>query len=252
MSWFKDIGAWFGRTPQADQMQRGGKTRNSQNKEGLSQAKAVLAAEQAELAREVEGLLRAYNEKVESLAWRVRSLPPQASAAEVAHIREIQRELKLVVQRLDAAVKSRQELEKDLVDWRERESGSQRAEIIRSELRIRGLGEEMPADLPGIGVDYRPLSQCGPFARKIGDLDDGREDWNEEDLLFLDEEQLVAAIRDATREAERWHAIPEEELDEDALAQVHHVRELNALLKRLDRQRGVERDRIDIAISTRE
>jgi len=227
----------------------------------LSQAKVVLAAEQAELARELEKLFQAYDEKVIDLASRVRSLPPDASRAEVDNIREIQRELQLVVRRLESAVKSRQELEKELVQWREREGGKtrerevarRRAEIIRSELALRDETEGWPVRLSPVGVDYRPLSKCGPFVQRMGEAEQAGDssEMLADDMTFMDEDQLVMAIREATHEAERWHAIPVEDHDEEALLQVHHVRELNALLKQLDRQRGVHRDRIEIAINPR-
>ena len=259
MSWFDALAKLTGRPS------RGGRSSEARNNsisdmDGLSQAKAVLALEQAELAKQVEELISAYNEKVESLAWRLRTLPADVSAAELADIREAQRGLKSVLHRLEAAVKSRQELESEIVRWQgrsaggtqDREEARRRSEIIRSELMLRGETDGIPLTFQTVGVDFRPVAKCGPVISKTPDESADLSDQGIEALPRMDEAQLVEAIRAATREAERWHAVPEEDWNEEALSQVHLVRELHALLKRLDKQKGVERDRIEIAINPRD
>lgn len=71
-----------------------------------------------------------------------------------------------------------------------------------------------------------------------------------EDIVFpqLHFEGLLRAIRDATHEAERWHALPLSEHNEDTLDQVQHLKELHSVLKRFDRENGIRRDRIQLAI----
>jgi len=72
-----------------------------------------------------------------------------------------------------------------------------------------------------------------------------------EPITMPEVEYLLQAIREATRETERWHGVPESSWDEEALIQVHHLRDLHALLKRLDRERGVSRDRLELAVAPR-
>ncbi|GEM_PF-5711305 len=71
-------------------------------------------------------------------------------------------------------------------------------------------------------------------------------------LPVIDPTLLLRAIREATREAERWHALPQVEHGEDALEQVRQLRELHASLKRLDREQGIERARLTLAVRMRD
>lgn len=195
---------------------------------------------------------------------RVRDLRPDAAEEEVARLRDVQKDLQMVVRRLDAAIKSRQELEQELSSWRnrgqDREQVRHRAEIIRSELAVRGLGvAENAEDIQPIQIEdfvkNRPKISILAGAEKEAELMPVYAEVEEEQIEPLhvpDVEHLLAAIREATREAERWHAIPVEDHDEEALLQVRHVKELNGVLKRLDRERGISRDRIEMAICPRE
>ncbi len=78
------------------------------------------------------------------------------------------------------------------------------------------------------------------------------DDAQRETGLCLEAGLLLPAIRDATREAERWHAIPQTAQVEEALEQVRQLRELHASLKLLDRQLGVRRDRLALAMRMRD
>ena len=61
-----------------------------------------------------------------------------------------------------------------------------------------------------------------------------------------DEASLIAAIRDAVRETNRWHALDLSQHTQDAVDQVRQMQQLHAILKRLDRQQGIRRDRSDL------
>lgn len=156
-----------------------------------------------------------------------------------------------------------------------------RSEILRSELAVRGVSRELPekllssllqsqSRLTNMSSEAREMSPNAsietndPYelSEQIEELVSHVPEVGEDQVATGDEEssigyevdatQLIAAIREATREAERWHAIPSTEHDDDALVQVRHVRELHALLKRLDREAEVQRDRLALAISARE
>lgn len=263
MSWLSQFIAWLSpaSNEKADNGTGVGLGKNIQER---SSAKSALAAEQAELAHEIERLFLAYDERVREVSMRVRDLRPDAAEEEIARLRDVQKDLQMVVRRLDAAIKSRQELEQELSSWRnrgqDREQVRRRAEIIRSELAVRGLGMvEDTEDIQPIQIEDfvkdRPKTNILAGAEKeIEAIPVYVEDEDEqvEPLHIPDVEHLLAAIREATREAERWHAIPVEDHDDEALLQVRHVKELNGLLKKLDRKQGISRDRIEMAICPRE
>jgi len=267
MSWLTQFWGWLNMPAVSRQGRPDGKL-NEPEKDGLSHAKAVLASEQAQLADELERLFQAYDEKVQDLALRVRDLPSDAAEAEIARLRTIQHELQSAVRRLEASAKSRQELEKELAYWqkrldgrpRDREKVRRQTEILRSEMAIREPEEDgrwsQPAASEG-RQDFRaPVtfvieSEPEAFREPSGnhpELESGMPEYDH----WPSAENLVAAIRDATREAERWHAIPVEDHDEEALIQIRHVKDLNAWLKRVDRRDGTTRDRLELAISPRE
>ena len=92
MSWLTQFWGWLN-TPAVSRQDRPDGKLNAPEKDGLSQAKAVLAAEQMQLADELERLFQAYDEKVQNLALRVRQLPAGAAEAEIRRLRAIQHEL---------------------------------------------------------------------------------------------------------------------------------------------------------------
>jgi len=268
MSWLTQFWGWLSMPAMGRQGRPDGAIGEPRN-DGLSHAKAVLAAEQMQLADELERLFMAYDEKVQDLALRVRDLPPAAAEAEIARLRTVQQELQSAVRRLEAAAKTQQELEKELAYWQKRLDGRpqdrdkarRQAEVLRSELAIRVPEEDVRLANPAV-----PEIETSARRPVMLSVETGRQPVPAEPIRNHPEldaevpdyghwpsaESLVLAIRDATREAERWHAIPVEDHDEEALIQVRHVKELNAWLKRVDRRDGTVRDRLELAISPRE
>jgi hypothetical protein len=271
MSLFTQLWGWLTEPAQNRQGLTDGAIEEAKNN-GPRNARAVLASEQAELALELERLFLAYDEKVEDLALRLKDLPANAAEAEIERLRAIQHELQAAVRRLEAAVKSRQELEHELSYWQKmqggerdsREKARRQTEIIRSELAIRNPEEENYAPLPTAEAYEMPTSgERMVLAAEAEDEDEDEANACEAEPAELmaelpdyahwpDAQNLVLAIREATREAERWHAIPVECHDQEALVQVRHVKDLNAWLKKVDRKNGVTRDRLELAISPRE
>lgn len=237
--------------------------------EDPARAKALLAADQMSLAQEIEETFQAYDERLEELASRTHRLSPKEVKREAKQIRQAQDALRRALRRVEVSAKTAKELERELSLWEERENDAQdlhadhpavRAEMIRSELAVRGekarpreepraVKVAVPAAPPVNAALWLTHDDIHPESTDI--WDGGMED-DTEPLPSPEAEHLLRAILEATREAERWHALPEEEHDEDALYQLHQVRELHAALKQLDREYGIRRDRMAYAVSPRE
>lgn len=246
----------------------------------------MLAADQSTLAREIEQTFEAYDMRLQELAQRVHQLTPAQFRREAEVIREAQDGLRRALRRVEMSAKTARELKRELSEWQDREDDSPlhadhpsfRSEIIASELRSRGVdvgaGSSRPSGMPvdairsveridlptdqGGGTPPLPVENAmlmlthdvATMPRRP--METFIEQEVHEPLTLPEVQHVLAAIREATREAERWHAIPSEDHDEDALVQVHHLRDLHALLKRLDREQGMNRDRLEMAVSQRQ
>ncbi len=157
--------------------------------------------------------------------------------------------IKLLLRRISASFKNTEELEREYELWYARigEDGDlyadhpkNRVEIIISELRTRGI-EIIQKQYPVVNVK-RPVMQ----KQEILSVNPFRAD--------PDTEHLINAIQEATHEAELWHSFYDENPASyrDAVEQVTHVRHLHAVLKKEDRRRGINRNRMDFAIRMNE
>lgn len=223
---------------------------------GSHSKKGKLARRQIDLAERLEELFSAYEERLEELSSCIRNLDDKCSESEAARIRGLQDAMRLAFLRLDAAARSAQELKRDLAYWQNRmdeAEARERIEILVSELALRG--EKMQSSTHAAAAP-KPQNRVEPVnvlqeAPCPVCTDQASDSLSGEPLFWPEEEHLLRAIREATREAERWHAIPNATHDEDALIQVHHVRDLNGILKTLDKQKGIRRDRLPLAVRIR-
>ncbi len=218
-------------------------------------AREALTADQAALAEDIEHTFDALDARVQALARRLRELSPAEVVRETTSIREAHDGLRRIVRRFQASLKSTSELERELAGWQEHPTQGElhadhpvvRAEIARSELSVRRpekLAQEQPKkQMPVTSIKVPVETSQGPLEVQVHEVSP---------RLIPDEKHLLAAIREATREAERWHGHTTDCHGQEAFDQVHLVRDLHAILKRLDRQNGVRRDRIRIAIDPRE
>ncbi len=153
--------------------------------------------------------------------------------------------IKLILRRISASFKHTEELEREYELWYARigEGGELyadhpkiRVEIIISELRTRGI-EIIQKQHPAVNVKV-PLMH----KKDILSMNPFRAD--------PDTEHLIKAIHEATHEAELWHSFYDENplSYRDAVEQVTYVRHLHAVLKKEDRRRGIDRNRMDFAI----
>lgn len=238
MSWLRSLKNFFTAAPDAP----------------ISRARAMLAADQAALAREIEKTFDLYDERLKDLAGRVNQLSTKDFKREAKNIREAQDGLRRALRRLDLSAKTAKELERELALWEDREQDAApmhadhpfvRAEMARSELAVRkGKIERARKEIISQTVTVLEEPQSHSTHDELPTTN--------EPLPLPDTANLLRAIREATREAERWHAIPVEDHDEDALIQVHQVRDLHAALRRMDREQGSQRDRLELAINPRE
>jgi hypothetical protein len=274
MSWFRAFKNFFSPSQEASAVQSfDPATFIAVCEEDPQRAKALLAADQMSLAQEIEETFRVYDERLEELASRTHDLSPKEVKREAKRIRASQDALRRALRRVEVSAKTAKELERELSLWEERENDAAelhadhpavRAEMIRSEMTVRGTPprqnrRESPNDTPvlsGIIANPAPANVALFLTQDLRPkIEERLMDEVEEPVEALpspDAEHLLRAILEATREAERWHALPMEEHGEDALYQLHQVRELHAALKHLDREQGIRRDRVAIAVHPRE
>jgi hypothetical protein len=213
----------------------------------------ALESDQRELAEQFEETTLAYQERVVDLASRLKDLRPEEVRREAKTLRDSHDSIRRILRRLEASALTSKEIEHELKGWEARrgEQGPRhadhpevRAEILRSELSVRGHG----IPLKVISIDSSPLASLveSELSLQADDcfFDETIEPVNE--TFGADSENLISAIRHANREVERWHESPE--INRDAIDEVKELRRLHALLKQSDRESGVERDRMPLAV----
>jgi hypothetical protein len=232
----------------------------------VSISRERLRMDQRILADEIEQLFHRFDGRLQDLASRAHTMLEAEGEEEADDLRAAQDGLRLAVRRLQASLKATREIERELAEWERRDDGGMlhadhpeiRAEILRSELAVRGITREVPDQFVAQYIqkhadveEGRPLETSRRMAEETIERPREYVFTTPEPVTDMETQHLLHAIRDATREAERWHALPTEYHDGDAVDQVRHLRELHAILKRLDRARGVERDRLTFAVRPR-
>lgn len=221
----------------------------------------ALQFEQRDLAGQFEAICLAYQGRLNDLALKLSDLEPKELRRESKIMREAQDSIRKILRRLEASMMNAAELERELKEWsaRQDESGPRhadhpdvRAEILRSEMAVRSR----KAALKAISPEESPFrSNAMPSAQCLVLSSEGMQEpapvsVETDDLPALEEEQILQAIRQATREVERWHGAPNYE--RDALDDLHELKKLHALLKKYDKARGASRDRIELAVRMRD
>jgi hypothetical protein len=219
--------------------------------------RALVAFQQGhrDLADEFERVYQDYERTLENTAIRLKTMDSKDLHREIRTLRDVHDALRRTLRRLDASMLSASEIERELGEWRmrEKEGGpwhadhpKVRAEILRSELTVR---EERP--LTVIPLESSPFAETSEQGRYEIVSDESRfSDSRETKLPEVSVEQLIHAIRHANREVERWHESPE--IGRDAVDEIKELRRLHAILKQRDRENGTMRDRIELAVKTRD
>ena len=219
--------------------------------------RALTALQQGhrDLADEFERVYKDYERTLENTALRLKTMEPSDLHREIRTLRDVHDALRRTLRRLDASMRSAAEIERELGEWRARENEGGpwhadhpkvRAEILRSELSVR---EEKP--LTVIPLESSPFVKAFEQEECETLCDEPRfSDPRETQLQEVSVEHLIQAIRHANREVERWHESPE--IGRDAIDEVKELRRLHAILKQRDRESGTMRDRIELAVKTRD
>ena len=223
--------------------------------ENPERALAALQQGHRDLADEFERVYQDYERTLENTAIRLKTMKPNDLHREIRSLRDVHDALRRTLRRLDASMRGAAEIERELGEWRTRESEAGpwhadhpkvRAEILRSELSVR---EEKP--LKVIPLESSPFAKT--FERmecKTVSEEPHVFDPHEAQLQEVSVEQLIQVIRHANREVERWRESPE--IGRDAIDEVKELRRLHAILKQRDRESGTMRDRIELAVKTRD
>jgi hypothetical protein len=235
-------------------------------RENPAQARAALLADQRSLADELERTYAAYEDRLASVSMRLRYMSDADVEREARTLRDAQDGLRRLIRRIDASAKTARDLERELREWerREDEEGPQhadhpivRAELIRSELATRGDIRRIVAIAPErspfrLAVPSEPepeeaLVAEGPRVIAFGRYEEVSDE--PESIHHPDPTHLLTVIRMETREAERWHG--HHRADPESIEQIRYLRELHAALKRIDREKGIRRHRMEYAVRMR-
>lgn len=218
-----------------------------------SAARTFLSQDQARIAKEIEEMYGLYDQRLQSLALRIKTLSEDDLARELESLREAQDDLRTIVRRFQAALKGTEELERELDGWEGQTHDRSpihadhplvRSEIIRSELTLRDeetlrqgarpLAPEMEFLPPPSEPRPSNVSSAPAYEVRVHEVDPVR---------VPSEAHLLQAIREAIRETNRWHAVHPSQYSQDAVDQAKQLKYLHAILRRLDKQQGITRDR---------
>ena len=220
--------------------------------ESCAEAKAEmehLRSVQRVLSREIEEVFRDYDQQLQGLTAQLQAAGTMEDQVALSHaladIQERQASLWRILFRFQATGKTSQMLLRELAEWEERADGELRAEMLRSELAVREVAAREVEEEESSERELREaiLSFPLPTSPMVP-----------EEILppAMNDQDIIVAIREATREAERWHALSHSVHDHEAIIQVHHVRELHGALKVFDREHGIRRERLPFAIRIRD
>jgi hypothetical protein len=233
---------------------------------------AELQEEQGMLAAELEDTFRAYDERVQDVAKRLAGVGGEpVGKKELAHLRKEQHELWRLVRRAQASSRTTRELQSELKEWLVRPVGAApfghpdhpatRAELVASELRVRGVGVSPAGQMArwpeglseGSVLDAGSMPEL--FEEKAladGDLAVEPEEEDAPEWEHEDEAILLEQLRNRKREMERILKTTDQETDEDAARELAmflgEQRELHAHLREHDRRTGVSRERWGIGM----
>ncbi len=193
-------------------------------------AVGLLQEEQARIAQELEETFLAYDKKLQAMARRLAGADGvPVTKKELRKLKDEQLELWRLVRRAQASSRTTRELKRELQEWKTREPGAvgfghpdhpeTRAELVSSELRVRGAGRAP------VRVDPGPS-------------------WTHDT-----DERLLRELWNRRREMERiMEHHPNEESVRELATFVSELRELHAHLRLHDRRNGIERERWRIGI----
>lgn len=211
-------------------------------------ALAALQEDQGLIAQELEETFLAYDRRLRTIAERLADGDRVPSKKDLERLRQEQAELWRLVRRAQAAGRSTAALAQELNEWQGRDAGvvdvghpdhpQTRAEIVASELRVRGALESASAD-DGDEADERSAPQ--------EDTTDDAVAWT-----FDSDATLLREIADRERELRRLMAAAEDDpsLASEIALQNRELRDLHGRLRAHDRRTGTKRERWKMGVPT--
>lgn len=239
-------------------------------------ALAMLQEEQGRVAQELEETFLAYDRKLRGMAERlarrsqgVRGAEDGApSSQELDRMREEQRQLWRLVRRAQAASRSTRGLERELQEWRGHgpvmvpfghpDHPETRAEIVASELRMRGISHDAPArpEMPApFAVMKIPMKREAPVVASA-DIPDAIASRDEADTsaggpswVHDTDEHILREIASREREMRKLLLVKQDaETMTELAAFARELRHLHAHLRAHDRRAHVGRVRWTMGI----
>lgn len=223
--------------------------------------------DQKHLASDIEALIFSYGERVADISRRlVRARMEGIRRKELDRLHEEQEKLALVIRRLQASERSLRELEREYGEWadRARESGEdgeemlRRAEIVASELRVRGReiegvvrtsayeGSAKDAD-PFEGLVLEEESEESSPLREVNACGDLSED---EEMASLHGAHnlpgLLEEVDIATSEVRKMLRTSENQDVAGIVSALTDLRRHHANLRMHDRRHGLRRIRVEL------
>jgi hypothetical protein len=238
---------------------------------------AELQEEQGRLAEELEETFRAFDERVRDMAKRMSGINGEPiTKKEMKSLKKEQQDLWRLVRRAQASSRTTRELQRELKEWTARPEGvapfghpdhpMTRAELVASELRVRGIGVGPAGLSEGSVFDAGTMQVASSEEEALadGDLDSEPEEDEAPDWEHEDEEAILKELRNRKREMERilesgssfapiGASGDEEGSVNDAAVRelalfLGELRELHAHLRQNDRRNGVSRERWKIGM----
>ncbi|MHB8830629.1 MAG: hypothetical protein ACYC44_00710 [Patescibacteria group bacterium] len=218
-----------------------------------------LMNEQRVLNERAVRMLEVYERKTEKIAALLEECRQGDIERLAPHIRQLQMDLKNALMRAELAGAETSDLERELADWQYRwkngsEELSPRYKSLLVELKSRG-SLSSSGELDEIRGPIPDASEEKPIYFDLGTLKDepdGEEavgavmySSQEATGLETDPEQLVLHIKDLSRELARYKQDPTSEPTE-SLRMARQIRQLHAILRKIDRKSGDYRDRIGL------
>jgi len=224
----------------------------------------AVKAEQRDLSHNLGKMIDRTERALNDIAVELKADKPHDKQS-LAQIHQRQARIRLAITRLETALQRTQDLERELTEWnlprlkheqRDRMRADVKNEIIKSELAVRELlqGRKARVEKPVIDksdgfaltepkivtFDVPMKIADGKITRTASSLRISRLDANH---LEPSSENIVRSIRELSNELSKHEQVPKKDVKELA-SLAHQIRDLHAILRRVDKKFGKMRDRI--------
>jgi len=258
ISWFKRI---TGKKDGAKEKRRISVLPHKQSAQDLNLSS--LRSEQRDLAQSLGKMIDQAEKSLNEISAALKQSKPHDKQA-LARIRERQAKIRMALLRFETALQRKQELERELSEWERPQSKGHfdqmrrniKSELLRSELAMRDLldgkhkkNETIEAD--NIKEPISAASQPEKFEMPVGITESKifrsapslRISHEQTNHLEPRTENLIRSIREVSMELSKHEQAPDKDVKELA-SLAHQIRDLHAILRKVDKKFGKMRDRI--------